>query len=183
MQDIINKSKINILLKQDRRIFRTSDLSILWNINNKNTLYTTIKRYVDKFILFPISKGLYSIVDPKQLDRQSIVLAAIHDYAYITTETVLVENGVIFQDIPYITCVSGLSKKSQILNIDYKVRQLKDEFLYNNVGILKNNGIAKATLERAVADMLYFNPKSHIDGANIVNWDKVKEIQNIVYKN
>jgi hypothetical protein len=34
-----------ILLSQDRRVFRTSDLAVLWQITSKNTLLTTIRRY------------------------------------------------------------------------------------------------------------------------------------------
>ena len=38
--------KIDVLLKQDQKVFHTQDLALLWGIINKNTLYTTIKRYL-----------------------------------------------------------------------------------------------------------------------------------------
>jgi len=42
--------RINELIKLDRKIFHSNDLAIAWGISNKNTLYTTIKRYVQKGI-------------------------------------------------------------------------------------------------------------------------------------
>jgi len=32
-------------------------------------------------------------------------------------------------------------------------------------------------LERAVADILYFNPKFYFDSPNLINWTKVEEIK------
>ena len=50
-------------------------------------------------------------------------------------------------------------------------------YLYNNVGIYIKNNQRIASTERAVADMIYFNPKYHFDGENIIDWEKVKEIK------
>ena len=58
--------KIDKLLKLNRDLYHTGDLGVLWEITNKNTLYTTIKRYVQKGILIPIHKGLYAT---KPLDK------------------------------------------------------------------------------------------------------------------
>ena len=56
-------------------------------------------------------------------------------------------------------------------------RKLKTEYLMRNDGITEENGYFTASLERAVADILYFNPKFYFDSPNIINWEKVKEIQ------
>jgi len=45
------------------------------------------------------------------------------------------------------------------------------------VGIIAKNGVNYATLERAVADMLYFSGNYHFDVPNLIDWAKVKEIQ------
>jgi len=39
------------------------------------------------------------------------------------------------------------------------------------------NEINTASLERAVADILYFNPTYYFDAHNIIDWTKVKNIQ------
>lgn len=42
-------------------LFHTSDLANLWQIRNKNTLHTTIKRYTQKGLFFRIYRGFYSL--------------------------------------------------------------------------------------------------------------------------
>ena len=54
--------RISELIKLDHKIYHSNDLAILWGITNKNTLYTTIKRYVQKGVLTPIDRGLYSTI-------------------------------------------------------------------------------------------------------------------------
>jgi len=44
-------------------------------------------------------------------------------------------------------------------------------------GIVHQNGVFTADTERAVADMLYFNPKYHFDVPESIDFDKVRLIQ------
>ena len=172
-----NQSKISVLLKQEKKLFHTNDLALIWNITNKNTLYTTIKRYVKKGILISIQKGFYATTELIKIDPVKLGIGYLHQYAYLSTESILVKQGIIFQDIPYITLVSGISKKFQIANNFYLVRQMQARFLYQTTGIVFKEGLRKATVERAVADLLYFNPQYHLDGYKLVDWDKVLFIQ------
>ncbi|MEJ2600438.1 MAG: hypothetical protein P8Z00_19035 [Anaerolineales bacterium] len=149
----------------------------MWDITNKNTLYTTIKRYVKKGILIPIYKGLYSTVPPQQLNPLHLGKAIIHRYSYLSTETVLEQAGVIAQATYAYTFVSSLSKRVTVDSMSFLIRKLKDEYLYNPAGIVDQGGVFVATLERAVADMLYFNPKYHFDVPQSIDFDKVKSLQ------
>ena len=78
-------NKVNILLKQNRLVFHTTDLGLLWKIDNKNTLLTTIKRYVKKGILIRIHKGLYTTKPVDELDPYEVGVAYVHQYAYVST--------------------------------------------------------------------------------------------------
>lgn len=169
--------KIDKLLKLDRKIFHTADLALLWGITNKNTLYTTIKRYVQKGVLLPIHKGFYATVPLSQIDPVNLGVGFLHTYAYLTTESVLASHGVISQIPQAITLVSSLSKKFTIGSLSFLSRCLKSKFLYQTEGVEDKNGVFVARLERAVADMLYFNPKYYFDNPGIINWQKVKSIQ------
>jgi predicted transcriptional regulator of viral defense system len=169
--------RISELIKLDHKIYHSNDLAILWGITNKNTLYTTIKRYVQKGVLIPIYKGLYSTVPLPQLDPLELGKAIIHRYTYLSTESVLSQAGVIAQLTYVYTFVSDMSKKVMVGSMSFLFRQLKDEYLNSPSGVLNQNGVFVATVERAVADMLYFNPKYHFDVPNSVDWDKVKFIQ------
>jgi len=173
--------RIDTLLKQDKKLFHTSDLALLWQIKIPNTLYTTIKRYVQKGILSRIHKGFYSTVPIEKLNPVELGIGCLHNFAYLSTESILQENGVIFQTSDYITLVSNTSKKFTVGAYSYLVRKMKDEFLYQSVGVIERDSIRAATLERAVVDLLYFNPSFHFDNRKIINWKSVKKIQKEVF--
>ncbi len=168
--------RINILLKQKRKLFHTRDLALLWGNPAPNTLYTTIKRYVQKGILISVHKGFYSVMPLSKIDPVALGISYIHTYAYLSLESILIKEGIMFQAGENITLVSNVSKKFSVGSNKYLVRRMKDEFLYNTSGII-GNYIRKATPERAVADMLYFNPSFHFDNPKAIDWQKVKQIQ------
>lgn len=169
--------KIASLLRDGRELYHTQDLGVLWGISKENTLHTTIKRYIAGGILFRVHKGLYSVKKISQIDRVKLGLSSLHRYGYLSTESVLVKDGIIFQNIKYITFVSSISKRFKINNTYFLVRKMNPKYLHNNAGIYMKNNQRTASTERAVADMLYFNPKYHFDGKNIIDWEKVKEIK------
>ena len=177
MKQHFKKNKLNILLKHPQNLFHTKDLALLWGIKNTNTLYTTIQRYVKKGILVRIQKGFYSKIPFEQLDPIRLGMAFLHSFCYLSAENILVKEGIIFQSVPRITLISNQSKKFKIRNYLYVSRQMKDEFLFNEAGIIEKNNIKQAVLERAVADILYYNPNYHFDASNLINWKKVKKIQ------
>jgi len=169
--------KISKLIQLDRKLYHTNDLAIIWNIANKNTLYTTIKRYVRKGILFPVYKGLYSSISLPSLDPLELGRAIIHRYTYLTTESVLSQAGIISQPTYAYTFVSDQSKRVSAGSFSFLFRRLKDDYLYHPAGIISQNGGFVAGIERAVADMLYFNPKYHFDVPGVINFAAVKLIQ------
>lgn len=169
--------KIDVLLKQNRKLFHTRDLALLWGINNPNTLYTTIKRYVQKGILVPVQKGLYATVALAELEPYAFGAAVIHTYAYVSCETVLVADGIMFQSGEAMTFVSSVSKRFTLAGHAYLVRTMADRFLYNDTGIEMGNGIRRANTARAVADMLYFNPRAHFDNPKGIDWKATRSIQ------
>lgn len=159
-------------------VFHTNDLANLWHIANKNTLYTALKRYVSQGFLFRIHKGFYAVKPLSELDPLLVGLKALHGYAYVSAETVLAKEGIIQQAVPNVTMVSKETRRFSIGAQQYYARKLADKFLYQPAGIItKENGVRKATRERAVADLLYFNRRAHFDGNHLIDWDRVRIIQ------
>jgi predicted transcriptional regulator of viral defense system len=169
--------RINELIKLDRKLYHSNDLAILWGISSKNTLYTAIKRYVQKGVLIPVYKGLYSTIPISQLNPLELGVAIVHKYTYLSTESVLAQAGIISQNPYGYTFVSSLSKKVTTSGISFLYRKIKDEYLNNPSGLTNQNGLFVASTERAVADMLYFNPRYNLDIPGSVDWEKVKTIQ------
>ena len=175
---IRNLNRFAELAKLGEVVFHTGDLANLWRISNKNTLYTTIKRYVEHNLLFRIHKGFYAIKDPKNIDPLLLGVKAMHGNVYVSTETILAEEGIIQQHIPAITLISTLSKRFSILDHEYQSRQLTDSFLYQSKGITTlASGVRKANQERAIADLLYFNSHAYFDAEKLIDWKKVRSLQ------
>lgn len=158
-------------------VFHVSDLANLWNISNSNTLYTTLKRYTQAGLIHRIQKGMYSLIPPDDLDPLLLGVKAVHKYAYISTETVLFREGIINQKPKSVTIISSISKKFSIAGNFYISRQLNDRYLFNPEGIYKIDKIQTASVERAAADLLYFNPEAYFDAVNLMNWERISEIQ------
>ncbi|MBU4339036.1 hypothetical protein KKB43_04845 [Patescibacteria group bacterium] len=161
-------------------IFHTQDLASLWQIKNPNTLYTLIKRYKKRGLLFGIYKGFYSLKPVDQINPIMLGIKALHGFAYVSTETVLTQAGIIQQNIHGITFISSQSKKFSIGDNHYYSRKLKDLYLFQPAGIIDEHGVKTATIERAIADLLYFNSKAYFDGEKLIDWKKVKEIQKTI---
>ncbi len=171
------QNKLVLLLKSPENLFHTQDLFLLWANANKNTLYTTIKRYVQRGVLIRIKKGFYTKQALPQLNPVALGMGFLHSFSYLSTETVLAQKGVISQPILHVTLISDKSKKFKIKETSFICRQLTDRFLFNKTGIIEKDRINCATLERAVADTLYFSPNYHFDAPDLINWKKVKQIQ------
>ncbi len=175
-----SNNKIKQITNSGEVIFRDIDLAVTWRMTNKNTLYTTIKRYAKQGLLERVKQGIYSIKSVDDLNPDAIGAKILHEYCYISAETVLERSGILKQRIQNITFVSSSSKKFSAGAHLFSSRQMKDDFLYNSIGIYARDGINYAEVERAVADLLYFNPKYYFDANAKIKWRKVKKIQKII---
>lgn len=174
----MKNDKLNLLLKSQQQIYRTVDLGILWGIENKNTLYTTIKRRVAGGVLLPIFKGMYSVVPIPELDPVDLGARIIHEYCYLSFESILAGEGVISRSSQAYT-FAGLRRKNFSSNhYQYLVRRLPERILMVSEGISSSGGKhLRASLSRAVADMLYINPQYHWDAPRLINWPEVEKIR------
>lgn len=169
--------RIKELNQIDRKLFHTNDLAVLWGIANRHNLYMTITRYIDNKVLFPVYKGLYSTVPIAELNPLELGRSIIHRFTYLTTETVLAQAGIISQTVYDYTFVADLSKRVIVEPWSFRYRQLKAEFLHHPAGIQYQDDLLIASPERAVADMLYFNPKYHFDLLSQLELDTIMAIQ------
>lgn len=175
LKNNISAQRIALLAKKQEVIFHIDDLANLWEIMDRNTLRVTLKRYTDNKLLHRIYRGFYSLNPPSELDPVMLGAKAIHQFCYISTETILWREGFISQAPSIYTFISNISKDFCIGPHRFKSRKLHDRYLYQPVGVNTESGVKQATPERAIADILYFNPKFHFD--HPVQWGKIKKIQ------
>lgn len=176
MYRIRNTNQQKALLEQNTRIFKTSDLAVLWGIENKNTLWTTIKRYAHRKILYKIHKGLYAVLPLEKLDKYELGCAISGQLSYVSGEIILQNSGVIMQNLAQITLFGKKKKQFAINGISYLCRHLNNKYLLNRAGIEDNQRFSIATLERAVADILYVNPRYYFDNEMAINKGKLKNL-------
>ncbi len=174
----VTAKRLALVANQKFPLFHVGDFANLWGMANANTLRILLKRYCDTGILYRVHRGLYSLVPPKDLDPTLLGAKILHRYCYLTMESILFREGTISQHSGYFTYVSERSKRFQIYDHHFISRQLDSKFLTNNAGIIRSSGILEATLERAVADMLYYNPNFHFD--RDIDWVKVRAMQEMI---
>lgn len=176
MYRIRNTDKQKLLLQTNQRIFKTSDLALLWGIQNRNTLTKTIQRYIDRGILFRLYKGLYSTLPIKDLNKYEVGCAIGGAFSYISAESILAKEGIIFQDIKKVTLFGKKQKEIKVGDTTYLCRYLNDRFLLNRTGINDNKGYSIATVQRALADLRHINLKFFVD--NNLSIDQ-REVNNL----
>lgn len=159
-------------------LFHAGDVANMWHISDRNTLHKTLSRYVESGLLFRIHKGFYSLTEPKNLAPYLLAVKALHGFAYISCESILYEHGIINQKPLEVTVVSAVSKRYEAAHIRCRSRKLAQSFLHNSAGIISEKGIRIASVPRAVADMLYFNPSAYFDAASsrLIDWREVRAI-------
>lgn len=172
--------KLQSLLQSDQKLFHTQDLALILGISNRHNLRITISRYIQKGILKPLYRGLYSTVPIQNIDKYKLGSFFIHKFCYVSLYSIFERYGVINQKVHSVNYVSSISKKIEFDGKLFVYKQMNLQFLLNPEGINLVNRVYEASLERAIADSIYFNLKNHFDSQNLINWDKVAEIKGIV---
>ncbi|MCF7830852.1 hypothetical protein K9M41_02565 [Candidatus Gracilibacteria bacterium] len=163
---------ISVILRSSKTIFSFKDIALLWG-DSGNATRVRVNYYIKTGKLYHVRRGIYA----KDKDYDKLELATkIYPPAYISFETVLVKEGVIFQLYGQIFVASYLNREITIDNQIYSYRKIKDSVLTNNAGIENRGNYSIATKERAFLDMVYLNKNYHFDNFTSLDWDKVLEI-------
>ena len=170
--------RMSKLLASTQVLFHTNDLAMLWGLTNRHTLHIAIHRYLKQGVLFPVYRGLYATKPLDVIDPRLIGLSIIHAYSYLSCERILADEGIIPQKIIGFTYVSGKSKTITVAGNVFRYRTLRDCFLYHPAGVYMDAvGVRMATVARAIADLLYFNPRYTLDTRGTIDWKAVKVMQ------
>lgn len=167
------------ILNSEKTVFSYDDISILIGVENKNTIKSFIFRLLKNWILKSNFKGIYT------LNKYNIFEFAskLKKDSYISFETVLKQNWIIFQDYSNtIFLASNNSISKQVDNIYFKYNKIKDDILYNPLWIINKWNYLIASSERAICDRLYLSSNYYFDNLENINKDKLIEISKIYNK-
>jgi hypothetical protein len=161
------------LLRSNNTVFTFKDISLIWKETDARLAKKRIYRYVKAGKLYPIRRGIYA--RDKKYDRLELA-TKIFTPAYISLETVLFREGIIFQHYDQIFVVSYLSREISCDGQTYVFRRIKDTVLTNSLGIEKKGNYSIASKERAFLDTIYLNKNYHFDNLSSISWDNCFEM-------
>ena len=171
----------NLLIKlyqSPKTVLTTKDIAILWKEKDKDNLKSKIAYYAKKGSLQRLRRGIFA----KDKDYNLKELAtSIYIPAYISFETVLREEGVIFQHHNAIFVASYLSREIECDGNKIVYRKLKNEILVNRAGVNAKEGFSIASKERAFLDMIYLFGDYHFDNLGGLDQQKCFELAGIYH--
>lgn len=174
MDNLITK-----LYKLNKTVFSNKDLALIWEENNKNRLKNKISYYVKKGSLIRLTRNVFSKNNNFNIKE---LATSLYFPSYVSFETVLRENGIIFQHYDTVFVASKTPKTIKIKKHQITFRKLKNIILFNPLGILNKENYSIASPERAFLDMMYLFPDYYFDNLEPIDWQKCEELVKI-YKN
>ncbi len=166
-------SLLKKILHSPKTVFSFKELLLLSDDPSVTHLRGKIYYYIKKKDLHHVRRGIYAKTkdyDPKEVATKIFVPS------YISFETVLRDEGMIFQ---FYSSVFVATYRSQTVDCDghrYIFRTIKRSILTNNRGIIHNERYSIASPERAFLDMLYIHKDYHFDSLSSLDWEKVYDI-------
>jgi len=164
---------LTALLRSDKTVFTSKDIALLWHEPVTSATRVRLNYYIKKGDLHRIRKGLYA----KSRNYNKLELATrIFTPSYVSFETVLVKEGLIFQFYDEIFIASYLTRVIRVDQQTYNYRKIKDEVLTNTIGVEHADETSIASKERAFLDTLYLNADYQLDNIRSLIWDDVFKI-------
>ena len=165
------------LTASQKTVFSLEDLGKIWKIEDKDYLKVVASRLFQRGAILRIRRGLYALRDSYDL----LELAnKLRSPSYVSLETVLQKNNVIFQD--YGSTVFSLSDNTmlkQIAEKSFQYCKAKESVLSNPLGVISVGQSVVATVERAVCDRIYLSPRYYFDNLRGLDLKKLSAISKI----
>jgi predicted transcriptional regulator of viral defense system len=170
---------LEILLKSGKTVFTYDDIRVFFGIEKADTIKKILNRLVKSGILQHIAHGIFALPHYQEFEFATL----FKKNSYISFETVLKKEGIIFQhygNTIFLATDRTLTKRA--LNITFECHKLRDDILYNPLGIIQTGSYAIATAERAVCDRLYLSPSYYFDNLTSLDEEKLLTIAELYNK-
>lgn len=165
-----NQGGLTLKLYQAKTtVFTIDEIALFLRETNRQLLKSKLNYYAKKGVIKNIRKGIY--VKP---DYNPFELATkIYTPSYISLETVLEKEGVIFQRYKTIFVISYLTRKIEVDQNEIQFRRIKEEILLNQAEVLQKANYSIASKERAFLDALYLYKDCYFDNLDGLDRKKV----------
>ncbi|TSC83598.1 MAG: hypothetical protein G01um101416_1203 [Microgenomates group bacterium Gr01-1014_16] len=163
------------LFEKPQTVFTLGEVALLFGDVSYDNLKQQMAYYVKQGAIKKLRRGVYAKKSYNVLELAN----KLYSPSYISLETVLAREGVIFQYYGGIYAVSYLSRTVKVDGNEIVYRKIKNEILVNKAGIREGDWVMTATLERAFLDAVFLFKDYHFDNLRPLNWDKIGEIRKI----
>lgn len=164
---------LTAILRSPKTVFTYKDILLLWEEAGSDAAMVRLHKYVRNGALYRIRRGLYA----KDRNYNKAELATrIYVPSYVSFETVLSREGVIFQFYNQIFIASYLTREITVDGQRCSFKKIKTAVLTDSAGVEHKDQSSFATRERAFLDTLYLNTDYHFDNLSGIAWNKVFEI-------
>jgi hypothetical protein len=155
---------LSTILRSNKTVFSSKDIALLWHDPNTAATRVRLHYYIKKGDLFPIRKGLYA----KDQGYNRLELATrIFIPSYVSFETVLAKEGLIFQFYEKVFVASYLTREIIVDGHIYSYHRMKAGVLIDPFGVEHVSETSIATKERAFLDTLYVNADYQFDNIRV----------------
>jgi len=168
-----NLSKI---INSWKTVFNKNDIIKIWDFSTFFALDKFIQRNKENWILI---NPFYWIYTFKKYNIFEFA-CKLRKLSYISFETVLQREGIVFQDywnIIFLACNDTGEKK--VVWKTFKFSKIKNPVLLNPLWINHMGWYMIATKERAICDRVYLSKNYYFDNLEWVNFEKLEEISQI----
>ncbi|MFA5993703.1 MAG: hypothetical protein WC823_01960 [Parcubacteria group bacterium] len=160
-------------------VFTSREIAMLTGEKKADNLKAKLSYYVKQGDLVRLRRGLFARNQKFDVKECAVRICTP---AYISLETVLAEEGVIFQYYASIFVTSYLSRDIVCAQSLISYKKIKDEILLNQKGLVNKGTYLQATKERAFLDRLYLSGDYHFDNLQSMDWEKCFELVTIYGK-
>jgi hypothetical protein len=171
----MEKDLILQIYSRPQTVFATSEIAQLFPGIPYKSLRDRLYYFTKAGKLLRLHQGIYGKKDYNPLELAN----KIYKPSYISLETVLEREGVIFQHYKTIFLASYLVRTVKTDKYDIQYRRLRGDILTNTVGVEQKTGYFIASLERAFLDAVYIYKDYHFDNLGVINWDRVETLKKI----
>lgn len=167
------------LLSSKKTIFTYSDIKTILSKDNIDTIKSFFARWVSEGIFINLYKGIYWFKNYNVCELG----VKLKKNSYISFETILKKEGVIFQDYGNSIFLASDNTITKITNnTTFHYLKLKSSILTNPLWIINTWGYMVATPERAICDRLYLSPNYYFDNLQWINYMLLENIAQMYNK-
>ncbi|MFH0740158.1 MAG: hypothetical protein V1819_03585 [bacterium] len=162
------------LFRENKTVLTAREVSLLWGPIGKDKIKSRLNYYVKTGALVSLRRGVY-VKDKNNYDKLELA-TKIYTPAYVSLNTVLRNEGVVFQYYESIFVASYLSREIKCGGQNFVFRKFKNSILTNPLGLIKQGNYFIASKERAFLDTIYLYQSYYFDNLRSLDWQKCFEL-------